>query len=151
MYETVQTCNHCGANLTLDDMRRTDCPYCRTVYPHHSQAAQHAAVVNQVMGQMMGQQAQVQDAWRGSFGVPPQGPPMGPPPGMGPPGMMGPPGPMGPMGYGNPYVHPHQVMQAHMNASARAAGRIGLIITLAVTGIMLLVGVMVAVIMMRAF
>jgi hypothetical protein len=129
MYQTVQTCNHCGANLTLDDMRRTDCPYCKTVYPHHSQAAQHAQVVNQVMGQMMGQQAQVQDAWRAQFGLGPLPPPPG--------------------GYGNPYVHPHQVMQAHMAQAARTSRTIGLVITLSVVGMMLVIGLVTVLMVLR--
>ena len=48
MYETVQACSHCGANLTLDDMRKTNCPYCGTVLPHHAMAAQQAQLANQV-------------------------------------------------------------------------------------------------------
>jgi predicted RNA-binding Zn-ribbon protein involved in translation (DUF1610 family) len=51
MYEAVQTCKHCGANLTLDDMRKTHCPYCGSVYPHHAMASQHANVINQVLQQ----------------------------------------------------------------------------------------------------
>jgi hypothetical protein len=51
MYETVQTCKHCGASLTLDDMRKPNCSYCGTVFPHHSMASQHANMVNQVLQQ----------------------------------------------------------------------------------------------------
>lgn len=79
MYQAVQQCTHCGANLSLDDMRRTDCPYCRTVYPHHSQAQQHAQVAGQMMGQLLGQQAAVQNQWRAAFGVGPLSPPGGQP------------------------------------------------------------------------
>lgn len=51
MYQGVQTCKQCGANLTLDDMRKTNCPYCGTVYPHQAMASEHAAVINQVWQQ----------------------------------------------------------------------------------------------------
>lgn len=52
MYDKpLQNCPHCGANLTLDDLRGTDCPYCHTALPHHAQAAQHAALVNQMLAQ----------------------------------------------------------------------------------------------------
>jgi hypothetical protein len=51
MYQGVQTCKQCGANLSLDDMRKTHCPYCGTVYPHQAMAAEHAAVINQVWQQ----------------------------------------------------------------------------------------------------
>ena len=40
-----------GRHLTLDDLRGTDCPYCHTALPHHAQAAQHAALVNQMLAQ----------------------------------------------------------------------------------------------------
>lgn len=47
----LQRCAHCGANLSLDDLRGTTCRYCGTVLPHHARAAEHAAVVNQVLNQ----------------------------------------------------------------------------------------------------
>jgi hypothetical protein len=56
MSAPVQRCNHCGANLSLDDMRGTSCPYCRTVFPHHAQAAQHAALVNRVFNEQLRRQ-----------------------------------------------------------------------------------------------
>ncbi len=82
MYEPVQRCTHCGANLTLDDLRKPNCTYCGTVLPHRAQAEQHAQVVGQVMNQMMGQQAQIQNQWRQGFGLGPMAPP---PPMMGTP------------------------------------------------------------------
>ena len=82
MYEPVQRCTHCGANLTLDDLRKPNCTYCGTVLPHRAQAEQHAQVVGQVMNQMMGQQAQIQNQWRQGFGLGPMAPP---PPRMGTP------------------------------------------------------------------
>lgn len=86
MYEPVQKCTHCGAGLSLDDLRLPNCKYCKTVFPHRAQAEQHAQMANQMMGQMMQQQAAIQDQWRGAFGVGPMnpgaGPPGGPPPGM---------------------------------------------------------------------
>jgi len=51
MNKPLQNCPHCGANLALDDLRGTDCPYCHTALPHHAQAAEHAALVNQMLAQ----------------------------------------------------------------------------------------------------
>jgi hypothetical protein len=42
-------CNHCGATLSLDDLTRPNCPYCKQVLPHHARAAEHAALVNRVL------------------------------------------------------------------------------------------------------
>ena len=125
MYEVVQKCAHCGANLTLDDMRKTNCPYCGTVYPHQSQAAQHAQVVGQVMNQMMGQQAQIQNQWRGAFGVGPM--PMAPPAGM----------------PGSPYGDPNLIAQAHLANAQRLSRNITLIVTLSIVAVFVLVGVIV--------
>ena len=69
MLQVVQQCANCGAGLTLDDMRQQNCPYCNIVYPHHSQAAQHAQMASHVMNNMMQQQAQVQNQWRQGMGV----------------------------------------------------------------------------------
>jgi hypothetical protein len=49
-------CEHCGANLALDDMTRPNCPYCGHVLKHHAQAAEHAALVNKIMQQQIGAQ-----------------------------------------------------------------------------------------------
>lgn len=49
MTSPLYTCPHCGANLSLDQLRGTDCPYCRSAFPHHARAVEHAALVNQVM------------------------------------------------------------------------------------------------------
>jgi hypothetical protein len=42
-------CSTCGASLSLEQLRGTNCPFCNTVFPHHGAAVQHAALVNQVM------------------------------------------------------------------------------------------------------
>ena len=68
-------------------MRLDNCPYCNVVYPHKSQAQQHAEMANHMMGNMMQQQAQIQNQWRAGFGLGPQAP-MAPPP-MGAPGVGG--------------------------------------------------------------
>ncbi|MCC6213493.1 MAG: hypothetical protein IT376_01375 [Polyangiaceae bacterium] len=47
-------CAHCGAELSLQDMTRPNCPYCQHVLPHHARAAEHAALVNQVLDQRVG-------------------------------------------------------------------------------------------------
>ncbi len=40
--------------MTLDDMTRPNCPFCGNVLKHHSQAAEHAVLVNKIMGQQFG-------------------------------------------------------------------------------------------------
>lgn len=145
MYEVVQHCNNCGANLTLDDLRATACKYCHTVFPHHAQAAQHAAVAGQMMNQMIAQQAQVQNQWRAGFGVGPMpmGVPGGPPPVGGPPGLPpgvspygGPPGvsPYGlpPGAPGSPYADPARIAAVHMQQSAKLTRNIGIIVAVSV-------------------
>lgn len=47
-------CANCGAELSLQDMTRPNCPYCQHVLPHHARAAEHAALVNQVLDQRIG-------------------------------------------------------------------------------------------------
>ena len=42
-------CMHCGANLTLQDMTKPNCPFCKNVLKHHAQAAEHAVLVNKIM------------------------------------------------------------------------------------------------------
>lgn len=128
MYEAVQNCNHCGANLTLDDMRQPNCPYCGTVYPHHAQAAQHAQVMSHMMGQMVAQQAQIQNQWRGAFGVGPVPPPGAP---------------------GNPYADPMRLAQVHQEHASRLATRIFTIVLVSVAGVFLLVGLILALVLLR--
>jgi hypothetical protein len=125
MYKSVQNCQNCGATLTLDDMRLDNCPYCQTVYPHKSMGQQHAEVVNQMMGNMMQQQAQVQNQWRAAYGAPPQ-PPYGAPP---PPGMPG-----------SPYGNPQQIAQAHMAHAQQMSSRIMMTVIISIAGVFLLVG-----------
>ena len=114
MYETVQVCKQCGATLSLDDMRKTNCPYCGTVYPHQSMASQHANMVNQVLAQ--------------------QGVPNAMNPYQQGPGQPGPYG-AGPQIGGVPY---NQYVQGHVNAANRMVKIsliVGLVITLAVVGV----------------
>ena len=109
MYPVVQTCNSCGAGLTLEDLRATHCRYCKTVFPHHAQAAQHALVAGQVMNQLMAQQAQIQAQWRADFGAPQAQNPFAPMVHAGPPAA---PGvvPAGLSGYA--YADPHAMAEA---------------------------------------
>ncbi len=140
MYEPVQQCKSCGAGLTLEHLRGTNCPYCNTVFPHHAQAAQHAMVANQVMNQMMAQQAQVQAQWRGAYGVgpmPPQGLPGGPPPA----GF-----PYSPQG---PYAHPNNIAQVHAMQSAQLGRSITMMVFGITIGVLVLVGVIVAFVIVR--
>lgn len=48
------SCEHCGAQLSLEDMTRPNCPYCRNVLKHHARAAEQAALVNQMLDQRLG-------------------------------------------------------------------------------------------------
>lgn len=57
-------CPTCGASLSLEQLRGTDCPFCKTVFPHHGRANEQAALVNQIMAQQMGQANQY-------YGAPP--------------------------------------------------------------------------------
>jgi len=49
-------CHHCGANLSLDDLTKPNCPYCHHVLKHHAQAAEHAVLVNKILEQRIGAQ-----------------------------------------------------------------------------------------------
>lgn len=49
MSPPIYTCGGCGAQLSLDHLRGTDCPYCRAAFPHHARAVEHAALVQRVM------------------------------------------------------------------------------------------------------
>jgi hypothetical protein len=157
MYEVVQTCNACGAGLTLDDLRATNCKYCKTVFPHHAQAAQHALVAGQMMNQMMAQQAQIQDQWRGAYGVGPMPPaapggmPGGPPPGMSPPPGGTPWGPPPIPGYptNNAYGDPSRIAAAHMAQSAKLSRTIMFVVIGSIVFMFLLVGGIMAVVLMR--
>ena len=54
MTSNPRTCTNCGAALSLQDLSRPNCPYCGQVLQHHARAAEHAALVNQVLAQQMG-------------------------------------------------------------------------------------------------
>ncbi len=49
MSPPIYTCHGCGAPLSLDHLRGTDCPYCRAAFRHHARAVEHAALVQRVM------------------------------------------------------------------------------------------------------
>ncbi|AKF10557.1 hypothetical protein [Sandaracinus amylolyticus] len=130
MYQVVQKCQGCGAGLTLDDMRKTQCPYCQVVYPHHSQAAQHAQVAGAMMNQMMAQAGYVQS-------------PYAPPPlGGGPPG--GPPPAVITQAYGDPSA----IVAKQAQAMGRGIAIVMIVSTLVVLG-MMAAGVAVALVLLR--
>lgn len=54
MNPDLYRCPTCGASLSLDQLRGTDCPFCKTVFPHHARAVEQAKLVNQVMAQQAG-------------------------------------------------------------------------------------------------
>lgn len=45
----IQRCQTCGANLSVHDLTRDDCPYCRTALPHRARAQQQAALVQEIL------------------------------------------------------------------------------------------------------
>lgn len=56
MSQDLYTCPNCGAALSLEQLRGTDCFYCKAAFPHHARAVEHAALVQQIMaGQMAAQ------------------------------------------------------------------------------------------------
>jgi hypothetical protein len=44
MYEPVQRCTNCGANLTIDDLRVPNCRYRGSVLPHRGQHGERRGV-----------------------------------------------------------------------------------------------------------
>lgn len=76
MTPELHRCPTCGASLSLEQLRGTNCPFCHTVFPHHARAVEHAALVNQVMAQQYqqagygGPPPQIQ----AQYGAPPQQP-----------------------------------------------------------------------------
>ncbi len=118
MNKPLQTCPQCGANLTLDDLRGTNCPYCRTALPHHARAAEQAALVNQMLAQ---QGVNYQVPYQ--YGAAP--PPVQMGPGMVQPGAM----PVMP-----PYVA-HQVQQS-VDAAGKAVAT-SVIVSIVVAGLVL--------------
>ncbi len=50
----MNTCSHCGSNLTPADMSQPSCRYCGTVFAHYARAAEKVAVVNALMGDANG-------------------------------------------------------------------------------------------------
>jgi predicted RNA-binding Zn-ribbon protein involved in translation (DUF1610 family) len=66
MTTNAQACANCGASLSLQDLTRPNCPYCGQVLPHHARAAEHAALVNQVLAQ----QVQANSPWLGAGAAP---------------------------------------------------------------------------------
>ncbi len=99
----LHRCTTCGASLSLDQLRGTDCPFCRTAFPHHARAVEHAALVNHVLAQQFQQVA--------PYAAPPVvGPAYGAPPPV--------PGAQVPPGYGipNPYAAVDQAQRTAVRA-----------------------------------
>ncbi len=74
-------CSHCGANLSLDDLRGTNCRYCGTALPHQARAAEQAALVNQMLNQQFqarGLAVPANPMVPYQYGAPPNLPPMAP-------------------------------------------------------------------------
>lgn len=72
MSADLYRCGTCGASLSLEQLRGTDCPFCKQAFPHHARAVEQAALVNQVMNQ----QIHAQNPWMQpppqNYGGPPQ-------------------------------------------------------------------------------
>jgi hypothetical protein len=124
----MNTCGHCGSNLTPADLSQPACRYCGTVFAHYARAAEKVAVVNALMGDA--NRNGIPDVLEGAarLGTTPAGLPHGagqpvvivhsavvlgggqvPPMTGGPVGYGGYPGPPGgyaPPMYGGPVTHP---------------------------------------------
>lgn len=143
--EILQRCTTCGAGLTLDHLRGTDCPYCKTVFPHHARAVEHAALVGQIMNQQLAQQPQIQQqalanafgpGFAAAFAPPPQAPPgmgFGQPP-LPPPG-----------GYGYGVTPPPYVAPLHGHGANRPTNAVGLIVIVSIlAAVVVIAGVAIA-------
>lgn len=78
MSASPRTCPTCGAHLSLEQLRGTDCSYCRTAFAHHARAVEHAALVEKVMAENI---ASASRFMAPAYVVPPAPmhlPPMGP-------------------------------------------------------------------------
>ncbi len=117
-------CETCGATLSLDDMTRPNCPYCKNVLKHHARAAEHAALVNKVLD----------DRIRAQY------------PGM-PPGQV----PQIGYGFGAPMTPGFQQFQADQvgNAVKRAAWITVVAVVVPIVMMLIIGGVMVAVFLLR--
>lgn len=126
MNQELHRCVNCGASLSLDQLRGTNCPFCNTAFPHHARAVEHAALVNQVMAQQFQQVA--------PYATPPVvGPAYGaPPPTYGGPGYGGP-----PPGYGapNPYGHVTDQVQRTLSRTLAIVGIAVFALALLVVGV----------------
>jgi hypothetical protein len=74
-------CANCGASLSLDDLRGTNCRYCGTALAHHARAAEQAALVNQMLNQQFqarGLAPPVNPIAPYQYGAPPNLPPAQP-------------------------------------------------------------------------
>ncbi|MBL8714432.1 MAG: hypothetical protein JNL79_00435 [Myxococcales bacterium] len=135
MSADLYRCGTCGASLSLEQLRGTDCPFCKQAFPHHARAVEQAQLVNQVMAQ----QIHAQNPWMQPPQVPGQyGAPMQPPQAYGaPPGAYG--GP--PAGYGanfnpNAYnVYGAQVNQAVKRSMTMVFVIVGLSFVLGIGGV----------------
>ncbi len=117
-------CQHCGANLSLEDMTRPNCPYCKNVLKHHAQAAEHAALINKMMDDRIRQQY----------------------PGT-PPGVI----PQVGYGYGAGMQNLEQFQQYHMDTAMKRAGKMTALAFIVPLVIMLVVGLIVVGVLLVTF
>ena len=80
----VTNCGHCGANLSVEDMRQPTCRFCGTVLAHYARAAEKVAVVQALLGDA--NRNGIPDALEGMV-APGMVPPYGASPWGGAPGM----------------------------------------------------------------
>lgn len=110
-------CAHCGANLSLEDLTRPNCPYCKNVLAHHARAAEHAVLVNKILDQRIGAQY-----------------PGAPPPQIG-------------YGFGAPLQGMEQFQQYHVDRAMKRAGWITAVALIVPIVVVIGIGVVVAVMM----
>lgn len=140
-------------NFTTDELRATHCRYCGTLLAHHARAQQQVAVIHQMMADRNGNG--IPDAFEGvvanaqanamhqAFGMPPA---YGAPPMVGAPPMYGAP-PAGGFGYPPAAVHMNVV---HAEVAKGIGTAVKITLLFAVIGVMVSVGIAVAVFMFAA-
>jgi hypothetical protein len=126
--EVLQRCTTCGAGLTLDHLRGTGCPYCKTVFPHHARAVEHAALVGQIMNQQLAQQPILQQQAMANVFGPGVAAALGTPPGPYPGSVPLPP----PGGYGYGVSPPPYVPPLTPVASSRGPNKVVVIVIVGV-------------------
>lgn len=131
MSADLYRCGTCGASLSLEQLRGTDCPFCKQAFPHHARAVEQAALVNQVMNQQMNAQNPWMQPPPAGYGAPQQY-------GVTPPQYGAPPN-YGAQNYGNPYGAYGAQVNAQVNQALKRS-MIGVFLTVGLIFVMGIAG-----------